>query len=379
MLAVCNRGLAGAVSRELSLRHGVKSALLDGRVCFPWDGASEGPPLHGASKVVPLFSTGFAEELRRLRASPDLYDALSQLVEEATRDQIRSVLAPEPLAVETAGERPLRFVARCRVSRTGAERVAFGMGANWTRLKAAVRDGVAHATSWELEKRSSHAEVTVIAFFGEDHFALGVESPEAPAGQGGVLFPWSQVPRPGMEKQLAGAMAVLAGEALGPEGGVVMDPACGMGTLLLAVARLRASREAGVPQLHGRDMDENQLEQCHANFEACGLDLSGVRDGDALEAGSFSDIPDGGADALLCDLPCGWQYRAGADDEWYGGVLALAARKLRKGGLCVLLSTLRGMLARAVAPGPWLQKQRWPIGRGEGNLWQFQLIVLERI
>ena len=33
-------------------RHGVESALLDGRVCFPWAGAPEGPALHGASKVV---------------------------------------------------------------------------------------------------------------------------------------------------------------------------------------------------------------------------------------------------------------------------------------------------------------------------------------
>lgn len=330
----------------------------------------------GASRVVPLFCVAFEEELREMRTGQsDLYEALANYVEEAAAAKIQSSLAPEILDI--ARERPPRFVARCRVSGLGSEKEAFGPDADWTQLKTAVRNGVQRATGWELELRTAWVEVTVIAFFGRDHMAIGIESPEPALGPGAASFPWSRVPRAGMHKALAGAMAMLAMEGAEEwKSGVVVDPTCGMGTLLLAAARLwPKGREL---RLVGRDKQELQLERCRANFAACGLDDSDILLGNGRDPEAFRSLAEGSVDALVCDLPCGAQYKASSDTTSYSDFLGLAAQLLRPSGRCVLLSTRRTLLAKAVAPGPWRLVAAYRVGRGEGNLLESQLLALER-
>ncbi|CAK0844592.1 unnamed protein product, partial [Prorocentrum cordatum] len=123
----------------------------------------------------------------------------------------------------------------------------------------------------------------------------------------------------------------------------------------------------------GRELEDSQFERCRENFAACGLDFSGVCQGDALEPGAFSEIPDGGADAVLCDLPSGSLWRASSDETAYSAFVAEAARMLRPGGRCVLLSSNRLGLARAVPAGLWEAVASWPVGRGKGNLTTRQL------
>lgn len=377
VIAITNKGLQGAVAREVLHRYGQDAANLHGRVCLRWNGEPQGPMLHGASRVVPLFALAFDDDLHHMRQSSDLYGALTQFVEVEAHRKIHSVLAPAQQEVLLG--RPLRFTARCRVNCIGAERIAFGSAADWTRLKSAIREGVQKATGWELVPRSCDVEANVVAFLGADHLALGVEAPEGVPANGYASFPWSSVPRPGMETQLAGAMAALAAEAADPAGGgVIVDPACGMGTLLLAAARAWP-RGGGRPlRLIGRDLDERQIERCCTNFVQCGLHVADVRVADSRSVDAFSDVEEGCVDAVICDLPCGAQYKASADAESYAYFLGLAARLLRRGGRCVLLSTRREMLARSIAPGPWQLLASWEVGRGEGNLREFQLVVLER-
>lgn len=369
VLAVANRGLEQAVAQELLQGHGHRSVLLGGRLCFPWPGGAEAPVLHGASRVVQLFWLALAPELQRLRGEEDMYEALARRVEQSARTELPAL----------AGAGPYFFNAKCRVSGRGAERKSFGDGADWTRLKAAVRDGVQRAfPEWTLELRTCHVTVPIVAFVGEDHVALGVEVPEAGVSRG-LRFGWTQVPRVGMETQLAGAMAWFAAQALPGEGqGTVVDPMCGKGTLLLAVARACAG---SLPRLIGRDADRQQYETCVANFEACGLDARDIEHafaGLVQSRGSLTSIPDGAADALLCDLPNGAAHKEGAHHDSYNGLLDNASRVLRVGGRCVLLSTRRVMLAKAVQRGPWHLLFAWSVGRGEGNLRESQLLVLER-
>eukprot|EP00928_Gymnodinium_smaydae_P091892 TRINITY_DN75654_c0_g1_i1.p1 TRINITY_DN75654_c0_g1~~TRINITY_DN75654_c0_g1_i1.p1 ORF type:complete len:217 (-),score=23.84 TRINITY_DN75654_c0_g1_i1:156-719(-) len=184
-----------------------------------------------------------------------------------------------------------------------------------------------------------------------------------------------------METQLAGAMASLAVEASGkvrPDPLVVVDPACGMGTLLLAIARIWGEKHI---HLIGVDVDTRKVDKCVANFATCGLDASGIRAGNAcLERGGVGEVADGTAAAVLCDLPCGAAHKASADGKSYDAFLSEAARTLQPGGRCVLLSTRRRMLARAAAAtGPWRLVGAWSVGRGEGNLRETQLIALERV
>jgi len=372
-VAITNKGLQGAVAEELLEKYGHASASLGGRLCFPWSGAPEGPVLHGASRVVSLFLLGFTEDLQQLRSSNDLYSALEHYVRSVATKQIRSVLSSALRQQNSI--RPLLFTAKCRVNKMGSEKLAFGADAEWTQLKTSIRNGIKEATGWTFEARSSAVEVPVIAFIGEDHLAIGVEAPE-PAEDRGVRFPWIRVPRPGMETQLAGAMAVLAVGKTRPHSGVFVDLTCGMGTLLLAVARLY---DQSAPILIGRDSDQTKIHQCKSNFSACSLDSSWIKLGDAREPEALADISDGSVDAVLCDLPCGAQYKAGADHESYAQFLAQAARILRPGGRCVLLSTRRNLLARAASHGPWKVAAHWRVGRGEGNIRQSQLVALERL
>ncbi|CAK0810990.1 unnamed protein product, partial [Prorocentrum cordatum] len=197
-LAITNRGLKEAMAGELERRFQRPSAPLGGRLCFSWPGSARGPPLHGAGRVVALFAVGMQDDLRAICGGADVYGALAAFVEEAAAGPggLRGALAPH--LAELAGQRPLRFNARCRVNTFGAEKEAFGLDADWTKLKLAVRDGVERATRWTLEPRTKAVEVTVIAFFGTDHFALGVECPEPDEGDG-VAFPWARLARPGME------------------------------------------------------------------------------------------------------------------------------------------------------------------------------------
>ncbi|CAK0793176.1 unnamed protein product, partial [Prorocentrum cordatum] len=211
----------------------------------------QGPVLHGASRVVPLFAASLAGRLAALRREGDVHLAVARHVEGRARGAAATVLAPRWQARGAAGT--LSFRLRLRVDRPGDERRALGPEVEWGRLKAAVRAGVEAATGWRHEPRGREADVGVVALLGAGHLGLGVEAPEADRERG-VPFPWSAVPRAGMDTHLAGAMAALAAEAAGPSGGrAVVDPACGLGTLLLAAARAwkSAANSEPYPRLRG--------------------------------------------------------------------------------------------------------------------------------
>lgn len=374
MVGITSRGLQEPLGREVSHNFGQPGALLGKRMCFRWTGAPEGPVLHSASRVVPLFSLVFAQQLAELRQQDDLYNAVAEHVEDQTRGRIPKVLAPSLRSRQSMQQ--LRFQVRCRVDSPGDERSALGPQTDWTRLKVALRTGVEKATGWTLEPRSRDVEVNVVAFLGADYLALGVEAPE-PGEERGVSIPWSRVPRPGMDTQLAGAMAALAAEAADPRGGqVVVDLTCGMGTLLLAAERLW---KGSPPRLVGLDIDQGMVAKTLANFAACNVEASGIRPGDARRPGAVAEVATGQAEAVLCDLPCGTAHKQSADPMSYDALLSEAARLVRPGGRCVLLSSRRQMLARAVAAGPWRHLLLWSVARDERTRKETHLMVLERL
>eukprot|EP00929_Paragymnodinium_shiwhaense_P035773 TRINITY_DN19280_c0_g1_i2.p1 TRINITY_DN19280_c0_g1~~TRINITY_DN19280_c0_g1_i2.p1 ORF type:complete len:615 (-),score=116.77 TRINITY_DN19280_c0_g1_i2:46-1890(-) len=395
VLAVTNSGMEDIVARELRSRYSLENAPLGGRVIFPCSaGQVEGLNLHSASRLVLLFHVGFNEDLEELRRSEDMYGVLRQRVAAIAREALQDAM---PASLKEIGEaRPLRFNARCRVNGDGAEKLAFGSRADWSQLKLAVRGGIEDATSWTLTARSQDVEANIIAFIGDDHLLLGIEAPEEDTDKG-LQFPWSSVPLVGMQAHLAGAMAALALEAALSSGAAdsdvisVLDPTCGAGTLLLAAARvwsaqLPSSSSSSSPQrpklqLLGCDVQQHQVDVASKNLAACGLaDAAHIQVGTCREA--LEGVPDGSVDAVLCDLPCGDKWATSAEN--YSNILRRCAQLLRPatstkpGGRCVLLSNRRRMLSRAVAEGPWELVGSWVVGRGEGNLRDFMLIVLER-
>lgn len=138
--------------------------------------------------------------------------------------------------------------------------------------------------------------------------------------------------------------AQLMARMLDSDPGTLLDPACGLGTLLL---------EAGCNRLHGEDLDETTAAITAVRLRLAGLNAEIVA-GDALRENTFGDRS---VDAVLCNPPFnvrGWGRDELADDpRWiYGrpprGEPELAwvqhcLAAVRPGGTVVLL------LPRAVA------------------------------
>ncbi|CAE6914344.1 secG [Symbiodinium sp. KB8] len=347
---------------------------------------------HGASRLVVLFGLVWGRELEELqRSEEDLHSAFARIVERAAIARLRSVLPvfmsrfaedPDDPGANPPG-RKIRFTAQCRVNYSGAEKEAFGPRADWVKLKTAVRSGLERATSWVLEPRAAAAEVNATVFFAADHVAFGVEVKELEM-RPALPFSWSRLARPGMQTQIAGAMAAVAAECMidaeieGTQPSIVVDPTCGMGTLLLAAARIWPQVSQRPLRLVGRETSSSQLQKCLSNFAACCVDASDIRMGDGRDASAFADIADASADALICDLPSGAAHKASSDKESYMAFLRLAERILRPGGRCVLLSNRQQLLSRCAQSGPWKEVCSWVMGRGEANMLKFLLLVLER-
>lgn len=286
LIAVTNQGLEGPVARELQHYHAVASVVLSNRLYFRWSGEGRSPAVHGASRLVVLFGLVWGRALEELqRSEEDLHSAFARIVERAAIARLRSVLPvfmsrfaedPDDPGANPPG-RKIRFTAQCRVNYSGAEKEAFGPRADWVKLKTAVRSGLERATSWVLEPRAAAAEVNATVFFAADHVAFGVEVKELEM-RPALPFSWSRLARPGMQTQIAGAMAAVAAECMidaeieGTQPSIVVDPTCGMGTLLLAAARIWPQVSQRPLRLVGRETSSSQLQKCLSNFAACCVD-----------------------------------------------------------------------------------------------------------
>jgi SAM-dependent methyltransferase len=123
---------------------------------------------------------------------------------------------------------------------------------------------------------------------------------------------------------LADLMARLAAPVRGPYPTTVLDPACGSGTLLVAAARLGATR------LHGQDVVPVQAlrTEFRLRLDADEAEVT-VRAGDSLREDAFPDLT---AEAVLCQPPYGdrdWGHDELAyDSRWEYGLPARTESEL---------------------------------------------------
>jgi 23S rRNA G2445 N2-methylase RlmL len=183
--------------------------------------------------------------------------------------------------------------------------------------------------------------------------------------------------RPGsLKPPVAYCLCLLA--ELAP-GDVLLDPACGAGTILVEASALVHS---GL--ILGGDIDESALVVAKANLEAVGLRASVVALNQidelrstrlsaletapplhgthqpivALYQGDATDLPlpDRIVDALVTNLPWGQQVSAGNDlAELYLGMLRTSGRVLAARGRAVLLTDQSEQLLAALAECPALR------------------------
>ena len=175
--------------------------------------------------------------------------------------------------------------------------------------------------------------------------------------------------RPGsLKPPVAYCLGLLA--ALAP-GDVVLDPACGAGTILVEAAALVRS---GI--VCGGDLDASALETAQANLQAAGMDavlieLSAGFDPRRLDRANNAELPtallyqgdatdlrlaDRTVDAVLSNLPWGKQVTPETDlAPLYRGILTTIERVLAPGGRAVLLTDQAEPLLAALEACPALQ------------------------
>ncbi|XP_061546528.1 THUMP domain-containing protein 2 isoform X2 [Phycodurus eques] len=198
---------------------------------------------------------------------------------------------------------------------------------------------------WKVDLRNPHIEITV--YLRDDYCLLGIPLTRLP------LAHRCYIKTTGLRSTVAWAMAELAQIQ---SGFVVLDPMCGVGTILI-----EAAQDHKLSYFLGLDLDDGQLHKASENVAFAEL-------GDRIHLikASSNDMPLASAsvDAVVCDLPFGRKF--GTKTGTAAGlplILAEMERVLRVGGSLVLLLSpqlsfvLKKILARH-DPGQSNQERR---------------------
>ncbi|XP_019743725.1 THUMP domain-containing protein 2 isoform X1 [Hippocampus comes] len=172
---------------------------------------------------------------------------------------------------------------------------------------------------WKVDLRNPQIEITV--YLRDDYCLLGIPLTRLP------LANRCYIKTTGLRSTVAWAMAELAQIQ---SGSLVLDPMCGMGTILI-----EAAQEHKLAGFLGLDIDDRQLDKASENVAFAEL-------GDRIHLLKASTtnipIPNASVDAVVCDLPFGRKFGTKTDmAASLPLILAEMERVLRVGGSLVLL------------------------------------------
>ncbi|XP_035462355.2 THUMP domain-containing protein 2 isoform X2 [Scophthalmus maximus] len=199
--------------------------------------------------------------------------------------------------------------------------------------------GLGRLLGWKADLKNPQLEVNV--HLSDDHCLLGIPLTRLP------LANRSYIKTTGLRSTVAWAMASLA--QIQP-GFCVVDPMCGVGTILI-----EAAQEHKAACFLGVDIDDGQLQRANDNIEFAEL---GNRIHLLKASSMVLPLPSASVDAVICDLPFGRKF--GTKTNMAANLPVIVAemeRVLRVGGaLVVLLSPqLSCLLKKLLAqkdPGP---------------------------
>ncbi len=265
--------------------------------------------------------------LSRLRLVDDVFldlgSAQGVLHTRAGLQQFTALAAELPLA--RANQEVLRVRSLPRLPKLAIS-VSFVGRRNYSGPE--IREAVAHGLvrqgqSIALVERDDEADLGLRLFIDHGDVHCGLRLFRQPAHQRA----YQRWHRPGgLRAPIAAAMARLA---LAGPGMLVADPCCGTGTLLAEASALGAVA-------FGADAAGDALAAAQAAIRAQG----GVARLWRGDAGALP-LPEGGLDALLCNLP--WDRQVAVDQRGaamlHRQIADAAARALRPGGRAVLLTT----------------------------------------
>ncbi|KAM4591642.1 THUMP domain-containing protein 2 isoform 2-T2 [Odontesthes bonariensis] len=179
--------------------------------------------------------------------------------------------------------------------------------------------GVSRVLGWKADLKNPQLEINV--YLSDDYCLLGIPVTRLP------LANRSYIKTTGLRSTVAWAMASLA--EIQP-GFCVVDPMCGVGTILIEAAQeYKASCFLGV------DIDDGQLQKANENvtFAELGSRIHLLR-----ASSMVLPLPSASVDAVVCDLPFGRKFgtRINMAAE-LPLILSECERVLRIGGVLVVL------------------------------------------
>ncbi|KAM6922918.1 THUMP domain-containing protein 2 isoform 1-T2 [Lycodopsis pacificus] len=237
-------------------------------------------------------------------------------MDDMTEDKVEHVkpTAGRPSRTEPDPSGPDRLSFRVSCKCTGSLSRYFSS----QEVSRVIGGGLSRLLGWKADLKNPQLEVNVS--LSDDHFLLGFPLTRLP------LANRSYMKTTGLRSTVAWAMASLA--HIQP-GSCVVDPMCGVGSILI-----EAAQEHQAACFLGLDIDDGQLQKANDNVEFA--ELPNIQ---LLKASStMLPLPSTSVDAVVCDLPFGRKF--GTKTNMAANlplILTEMERVLRVGGTLVLL------------------------------------------
>ncbi|XP_034754723.1 THUMP domain-containing protein 2 isoform X2 [Etheostoma cragini] len=195
----------------------------------------------------------------------------------------KTLLQPSSITPEPFSPDPVSFRISCKC--TGSLSRYF----NTQEVSRVIGVGLSKLLGWKIDLKNPQLEVNVN--LSDDHCLLGIPLTRLP------LAHRSYMKTTGLRSTVAWAMASLAQIQAGF---CVVDPMCGVGTILI-----EAAQEHKASHFLGVDIDDGQLQKANENVEFAVL---GNRIHLLKASSMMLPLPSASVDVVVCDLPFGRKF-----------------------------------------------------------------------
>lgn len=228
-----------------------------------------------------------------------------------------------------------RAAATCAMLRSIPSNPTFSISANFVGkrnyssedIKTVVAEGVQKRHNWIYTEDDREGDFNLRVFIDHETALVGLRLGTRPLHE--RSYKLSQLPG-SLKPPVAAAMLRLAGIKTGER---LLDPCCGVGTILIEGAALGAVAQGG-------DSEADTVQAAQNNAQAAKMNIP-IRQWDARKL----PLPDASVDCVVCNLP--WGRQIVVDEElktFYQAICAEIERVLAPGGRAALLTATPDLL-----------------------------------
>lgn len=194
-------------------------------------------------------------------------------------------------------------------------------------IKTSTAEGIQSRYAWQYLDDDRESDFNIRIFIDHEVALVGLRLGKRPLHERN----YKHIQRPGsLKPPVAAAMLKLAGLKTGEN---LLDPCCGVGTILIEGAAIGAVAEGG-------DIDPESVEAARVNAQAANANIQ-IKQWDARKL----TLADASIDYVVSNLPWGRQIQLDADLKlFYRDTCAEIERVLRPDGRVALLTTTPDLL-----------------------------------